>query len=57
MTLYDDPNREAVGLEPIWTGAGDVMQPVGEGEQGPADSDPGEEPTEPEPEPERGKGR
>ena len=22
MTVYDDPNREAVGLEPIWTGAG-----------------------------------
>ena len=22
MTIYDDPNREAVGLEPIWTGAG-----------------------------------
>ena len=21
MTLYDDPNREAVGLAPIWTGA------------------------------------
>lgn len=21
MTFYDDPNREAVGLEPIWTGA------------------------------------
>ena len=23
MTDYSDPNREAVGLEPIWTGAGD----------------------------------
>lgn len=22
MTQYDDPNREAVGLEPIWTSAG-----------------------------------
>lgn len=21
MSLYDDPNRECVGLEPIWTGA------------------------------------
>jgi hypothetical protein len=21
MTMFDDPNREAVGLEPIWTGA------------------------------------
>ena len=23
MTLYDDPNREAVGLEPIWENSGD----------------------------------
>lgn len=23
MTLYDDPNRQAVGLDPIWTGAGE----------------------------------
>lgn len=23
MTLYDDPNRESVGLEPIWIGAPD----------------------------------
>jgi hypothetical protein len=23
MSVYDDPNREAVGLAPIWTGAGD----------------------------------
>jgi len=28
MTIYDDPNREAVGLAPIWTGAGDVVEPV-----------------------------
>jgi hypothetical protein len=21
MTIYDDPNRQVVGLEPIWTGA------------------------------------
>ena len=21
MTIFDDPNREAVGLAPIWTGA------------------------------------
>jgi len=21
MSIFDDPNREAVGLEPIWTGA------------------------------------
>ena len=26
-TFYDDPNREAVGLEPIWTGAGDPPDP------------------------------
>jgi hypothetical protein len=26
MTLYDDPNREAVGLEPIWTGAEEVTR-------------------------------
>jgi hypothetical protein len=29
MTIYDDPNREAVGLDPIWTGAGDEVQPTG----------------------------
>jgi hypothetical protein len=23
VTIYDDPNREAVGLAPIWTGAGE----------------------------------
>jgi hypothetical protein len=23
VTSFDDPNREAVGLEPAWTGAGD----------------------------------
>ena len=23
MSTFDDPNREAVGLEPIWTGAGE----------------------------------
>lgn len=30
MTFYDDPNREAVGLAPIWTGAGEggEAQPV-----------------------------
>jgi len=22
MTMFEDPNREAVGLAPIWTGAG-----------------------------------
>ena len=24
MTVFDDPNREAVGLDPIWTGAGEA---------------------------------
>lgn len=23
MSSFDDPNRQAVGLEPIWTGAGE----------------------------------
>jgi len=23
MTIFDDPNREAVGLEPIWSGSDD----------------------------------
>jgi hypothetical protein len=23
VTIYDDPNRESVGLAPIWTGAGE----------------------------------
>lgn len=29
MSIFDDPNREAVGLAPIWTGAGepDVVEP------------------------------
>jgi hypothetical protein len=26
-TTYDDPNREAVGLPPIWTGADAVPEP------------------------------
>ena len=29
MTIFDDPNRESVGLAPIWTGAGDE-EPVAE---------------------------
>lgn len=28
MTIYDDPNRESVGLAPIWTGAGEEVQPI-----------------------------
>ena len=35
-TQYDDPNREAVGLAPIWTGAGDEVTPSS------AEFDPGE---------------
>lgn len=31
-TFYNDPNREALGLEPIWTGAGSVAEPPPEGE-------------------------
>ena len=27
MTDFNDPNREAVGLAPIWTGAGDPPPP------------------------------
>lgn len=23
MTIFDDPNRQALGLDPIWTGAGE----------------------------------
>jgi hypothetical protein len=26
-TVYDDPNRESVGLAPIWTGAGEDPPP------------------------------
>lgn len=28
MTIYDDPNRQAVGLEPIWTQTGDNVPDV-----------------------------
>lgn len=31
MTDFNDPNREAVGLAPIWTGAGDPPDPPPEG--------------------------
>lgn len=27
MTIFDDPNRQALGLDPIWTGAGDEPDP------------------------------
>jgi hypothetical protein len=28
-TFYDDPNRQSVGLEPIWTGADAEVEPTG----------------------------
>ena len=34
MTFYDDPNREALGLPPIWTGAGEA--PEGDPDTDPA---------------------
>ena len=40
MSTFDDPNREAVGLDPIWT------------EPAPGDDEPEAEKAEPEPEPE-----
>ena len=32
MTIFDDPNREAVGLDPIWTEAENPPVPDGEDE-------------------------
>ena len=32
MTFYDDPNRQAVGEAPIWTGAGEEPEPEPEPE-------------------------
>jgi hypothetical protein len=29
MSTFDDPNREAVGLEPIWSSAGAEVPPPG----------------------------
>jgi len=34
MTFYDDPNRQAVGLEPIWSGAEGEPPPEGDGGAG-----------------------
>lgn len=28
MTMFDDPNRESLGLEPIWTASGDNVPGV-----------------------------
>jgi hypothetical protein len=33
MTMFDDPNRESVGLDPIWTDAEDP--PLPDAEQAP----------------------
>ena len=46
MSTFDDPNREAVGQEPIWTGAGDEEPPP----DPPAKDAPAKEPK-PKPEP------
>ena len=43
MTMFDDPNREAVGLAPIWTGAG---EPEAEPEPELRSTEPDEEPGE-----------
>ena len=32
MTIFDDPNREAVGLDPIWTEAENPPVPDGDDE-------------------------
>jgi len=43
VSTFDDPNREAVGLPPIWTGADvDPTDPVDPGEVVPEAFDPGE---------------
>jgi hypothetical protein len=42
MSQMDDPNREAVGMAPIWTGADGGEPPPEGGEGTPAGYDPGE---------------
>ena len=45
MSTFDDPNREAVGQPPIWTGAGEEPPPEGrqsQARQQQAGFDPGE---------------
>jgi hypothetical protein len=49
MSTFDDPNREAIGLEPIWTGA--------EPDAAPKDDELGEPQPEPDPEPASGRRR
>lgn len=48
MTTFDDPNRESVGLSPIWTGAGETTEPPTEETDLPVDDD-DDEPEENEP--------
>ena len=50
MSQMDDPNREAVGLAPIWTGAGEAPPEGTPAKRGKKAKD--DEP-EPEPEPEQ----
>jgi len=55
VSQFDDPNREALGLDPISTGAG---APDGEQLELPDTTEPAPEPEPvPEPEPERGRRR
>jgi hypothetical protein len=42
VTVYEDPNREAVGLAPIWTGADDVTEPKDEADSPSKDDSDGE---------------
>lgn len=42
MTMYDDPNREAVGLAPIWTGAPGEPEPAVTPQASDGSYDPGE---------------
>jgi len=43
VTTFDDPNRESLGLDPIWTGAGDEPAPPDEEDETPPDDEPEEE--------------
>jgi hypothetical protein len=38
VTTFDDPNRESLGLAPIWTGAGEEPAPEPE-EDAPAEEE------------------
>jgi hypothetical protein len=55
MSTFDDPNREALGLEPIWTGAGDDTPPADPPPDGEPEPEPKSRPVKPaasQPEPE-----